>query len=119
MHSRIMTRDQFTAVRFGRRAVALTIATILFGLASTLVVADDAPAPYRGKLFFFGNVKADGSSLIESMNFDGSGLETVLSLKDENILCGRVSPDGRQLAFSVKPKGAKTDKDIRLCILSP
>jgi tetratricopeptide (TPR) repeat protein len=64
---------------------------------------------FRGKLLLFG-CSWDGhprGSLILAMEANGTGLETVIELKEgQSIAAGRIAPDGRRLAFSVARKGS-------------
>jgi Tol biopolymer transport system component len=68
-------------------------------------IAGSDERPFQGKIVLFGS-RDDSSSLIQTMSPDGKGLKTVLKL-EEGIVSGRVSPDGRQLAFSLNPTGSK------------
>jgi Tol biopolymer transport system component len=66
--------------------------------------APPAGASFLGKVVFFGNTTNDRHHLIETMDFDGTGLRTVLELQEiYMVMPGRVSPDGQSLAFIVDP----------------
>lgn len=59
---------------------------------------------FRGKLILFGCSRPGDPSVnrIVALSADGSALESILELKDgQRIMAGRISPDGRYLAFSV------------------
>ncbi len=84
----------------------VSLFTVAFGHAC---FADEPGAPpagasFRGKIVFFGNKTHDDRHLIETMNLDGTGLRAVLELKEIHmVMPGRVSPDGKSLAFIVDP----------------
>jgi hypothetical protein len=77
------------------------VATPALSVAVALATAQEAP--YLGKIVLFGAQEVDGDvPHIMAMNPDGTGLEKLW--RDEEgraILAGRISPDGRQLAFGV------------------
>jgi Tol biopolymer transport system component len=84
-------------------------AIVLLAVLTRVEAASSADSPaearFREKIVFFGS--ADGaSSLIQTMNPDGTGLRSVLKLQGA-ISSGRVSPDGRSAAFSLQANGAK------------
>jgi Tol biopolymer transport system component len=63
-------------------------------------------ATFRGKLVLFSCARCRDAAgrLILSMAPDGSAIEVILELtKGQNIEAGRVSRDGRSLAYSVRP----------------
>jgi len=74
---------------------------------STTAGADGDPSkgPFAGKIVFFGSGLKDDfrSGLIQAMSPDGADLKTILKF-EEPIQTGRVSSDGRRLAFSVASK---------------
>jgi hypothetical protein len=62
-------------------------------------------APFRGKIILFGCARISDPSgpRILALSPDLAKLETILDLKeDQSIAAGRVTPDGRRLAFSVR-----------------
>src|SRR5207248_1050648 len=68
---------------------------------------------FRGKIILFGSAPAgeERVAMIQAVNPDGTALETVLELKGGSlILAGRVAPDGRRLAYSVRSKGAEREE---------
>lgn len=69
----------------------------------------EPPTSFHNRIVFFGSAVGD-STLIQAMNPDGSGLETVLKL-DGPILAGLVSPDGTSLAFT-----GKSDSSQKLAV---
>ncbi|MDR3622712.1 MAG: hypothetical protein P4L85_25390 [Paludisphaera borealis] len=75
--------------------------------------AEHAPKPittFRGKIVLFGTRRAVGGEAqrIEMINPDGTGLETILTLDEgQAIHAGRVSPDGKRLAFSASQAGTR------------
>lgn len=82
--------------------------TLMLGVSiSTAAGADGDPpkSPFAGKIIFFGSVLNDdlGSGLIQAMSPDGADLKTILKFQ-QPIQTGRVSPDGRRLAFSAASK---------------
>lgn len=87
---------------------------------TTVAVAQDEPdrpeaAPYRGKLVFFGAQRAgETGTAILKMNPDGTDIETVIAEKSPVDMFGRISPDGRRLAYSL---GLGDDEPIRVEIL--
>ena len=89
----------------------LTAALFLAGaavLGETVRASDGpksaAPASFRGKLVLFGaqRVPAESGRVeILMMNPDGTALESLGTWKDVGRMTGRVSPDGRRLAFGI------------------
>jgi len=60
------------------------------------------PPSFRGKLVLFGaqrEPRKSGTVEILTINSDGSGVESLLKLDAVHRMTGRVSPDGRRLAF--------------------
>lgn len=90
------------------RMIRVLIALLVTAVGGPAPGGEPGPAPFRGRIVFFGSATTDDpeSTLIQAMNPDGSGLETVLKVKG-TIEAGRVSPDGRRLAYSLAPPGAK------------
>ncbi|MBI3838873.1 MAG: PD40 domain-containing protein [Planctomycetia bacterium] len=84
----------------------VSLCAVTFGHAC---FADEPGAPparpsFLGKIVFFGNRTHDERHLIETMELDGTRLRTVLELKEIHmVMPGRVSPDGKSLAFIVDP----------------
>ena len=61
-----------------------------------------ARTPFQGKIILFGAQRVppvSGAVEIIRMNVDGTEIESLLKLKDVGYMTGRVSPDGRRLAF--------------------
>ena len=61
----------------------------------------DSPS-FRGRIVLFGaqrKPQKSGPIEILTMNPDGSGVESLLKLDDTGRMTGRISPDGRRLAF--------------------
>lgn len=97
-----------TKARFAILSLVLAV-SITSGMHSCS--GDEATAAttevFRNKIVFFGN-SSNGHRLVETMNLDGSELHTVLELNFEQAIWhGRVSPDGRSVAFTVMPDGQK------------
>lgn len=76
----------------------LTLLGLLFG-GCVRSFAADVPNSFRGKITFFGS-RAGRTSQIQTMNPDGNCLTTFLK-SEAAIVCGRVSPDGHSLAYSI------------------
>jgi hypothetical protein len=87
----------------------------LIGLAEAIVRRQEPVKPqpsyvkatgsFKGKILLFGSARyADTeSSAIMAIEPAGRGIATLLELKDGgHIMTGRISPDGRRLAFSVR-----------------
>jgi Tol biopolymer transport system component len=94
------------------RSHALIALTVLLQVASAPHVAQQGEKPLQGKIFFFG---PSNGQLIQKMNPDGTQLETLLRL-DGSVHSGRVSPDGRRLAFGFQPRGSS---QFEVWILEP
>jgi hypothetical protein len=75
-------------------------------------IASDAPS-FCGKLVLFGaqrEPRKSGTVEILTMNPDGSGVESHLKLGDVGRMTGRISPDGRRLAFgTISGNGKRTE----------
>ena len=93
-----------------RRLVALLACLVISCLSIANIRGDEprdrgAEFAFRGKIVFFG-VQRKGdlrSKSIVAINPDGSGLETHYTISDEgrSIDSGRVSPDARNIAFTI------------------
>ena len=66
------------------------------------------PPLFRNKIVLFGCQRTaqigSGELDILQIELDGTGLKSVLAVKDAAMMHGRVSPDGRRLAYGVKRK---------------
>ncbi len=92
-------------------------------LAPAPVVAGDEPKdppdrPFAGKLVLIGSSARDdrGVRLIQTVRPDGTGLATALRVTGGAINSGRVSPDGRRVAYTFIPTGGKAQE---LWLLEP
>jgi hypothetical protein len=86
--------------------------TTCFAIAAPVddkTIAPGAPS-FCGKLVLFGaqrEPRKSGTVEILTMNPDGSGVESLVKLDDVGRMTGRISPDGRRLAFGTKSGDGK------------
>jgi Tol biopolymer transport system component len=108
-------------IRANARSGLLSCNQRLAALATLLIfpgaAAGSAPAAFVGKVVLFGTHAPDmpQPSLIQTINPDGTDLTTVFEWRDGSITGGRVSPDGRLLAFSVR----RDRGDPQIWVLEP
>lgn len=68
---------------------------------------------FDGRIVFFGSHDPTRTrSLLQTMRPDGTELKTLLEFQDRRITEGRVSPDGKRVAFAVSPLGTNGDSEI-------
>lgn len=85
------------------KAISELLLPFLLLVAAHAVSFADAPA-FRDKIVFFGNT-VDGRQRIESTALDATRLQTLCELpQGTSVLPGRISPDGRTLAFTLVTK---------------
>jgi Tol biopolymer transport system component len=99
-----MTKARFAILSL---VLLVSIASGMHLCSGDEATAAAAGAPFRNKIVFFGN-SSERHRLIETMNLDGSGLHTVLEMSFEQMIGhGRVSLDGRCVAFTEIIDGQK------------
>jgi RNA polymerase sigma factor (sigma-70 family) len=82
--------------------------------AKTAPAKPNDPPPLRNKIVLFGAIRKlaaageEGESEIVKINPDGTGVETVAVVKNAGRMTGRVSPDGRRLAYGVRNRADPT-----------
>jgi WD40 repeat protein len=93
-------------------SVVFLAATTCFAIAAP--AADDTKPSdgpsFCGKLVLFGaqrEPRTPGTVEILTMNPDGTGVESLLKLDDVGRMSGRVSPDGRRIAFGTSRRDGK------------